>query len=145
MSSTQQSPPKTPGMAIKETVQNGSTKSGSKSRRSGSPNAGNEPMAMSVSLAIREASDRSPVPSQPASTRASQGSVDLEQVEPDGNGVSEDKSAASQALEPFDWHDFEARYDQAIAKANETEAAILKEFHDTLRVSIRSSISEFHC
>jgi hypothetical protein len=149
MSSTVQSPPKTPGLTLKMAVQNGNTELESKPRQNGSQNAGNEPMAKSVSLAIREASDRSPVQStQPASIKESQGSMvmeDLEQAEMDVNRVSENKSANSQDLESFDWDDFEARYDKAMAKANETEAALLKEFHDAARVNTGSSISKLHC
>jgi hypothetical protein len=38
-------------------------------------------------------------------------------------------------LAPFDWEDFEARYEEALAEADGQEQAVLKEFEELVKVS----------
>lgn len=45
-------------------------------------------------------------------------------------------SSVLDALEQFDWEDFEARYEQALSKANDEERKILEEAESLSRVCI---------
>jgi uncharacterized protein YeaO (DUF488 family) len=38
-------------------------------------------------------------------------------------------------LAPFDWDDFEARYEEALADADRNEQELLKEFEELVKVS----------
>lgn len=54
-------------------------------------------------------------------------------TQPDANGV---RPATPEALPPFDWDEFEARYQKAIGEADEREKEILKEAEGLARVGL---------
>lgn len=53
--------------------------------------------------------------------------------------------ASPHSLEPFDWDNFQACYDHAMAEANATEQALLNEFNELANASYLSIFQSFRC
>jgi hypothetical protein len=51
-------------------------------------------------------------------------------------GVAEQSPSTPGHLPPFDWDEFEARYEQALAEANQQEQELLAEFENLVKACI---------
>jgi hypothetical protein len=106
----------------------------------------NESRKLSEALAMREAPDKIEVPStQPPPVikdpPATQSQV-LDQAQQDADAepvtIRNERAASPHTLDPFDWDQFQYRYDQAMAEAKTTEEALLTEFHELANASTPS-------
>jgi hypothetical protein len=127
-------------------IQNGGTEIHRKFKESSSQIDLKESRKLSEALAIREAPEKMEVPAtqpspaikSPPATQTENPVQDEQDAAPDI--LSNESAASPHALEPYDWDDFQARYDQAMAEAKATEEALLNEFHELVNAS-RPSIS----
>jgi hypothetical protein len=97
----------------------------------------NESNIPQESLAIHDAPVKLQVPSSyPAPVEKVYGAGSKDSEVQDANDNSQ--PAGDYSLEPLDWDEFETRYSNAMAKANETEAALHKEFEELMSVRLLS-------
>jgi len=140
MSTATLNPPVTPVRPTAAT-QNGATDVHGKLKESSSQVDINESRILSEALAIREAPDKIEAPSTlpppmikdspPTQSQVpNQKHHDVEPV-----ALSNERAGSPHDLEPFDWDDFQARYDQAMAEAKTTEENLLNEFHKLANAS----------
>jgi hypothetical protein len=141
MSTAILNPPVTPVRPTAITTPNGATDVPRKVKESSSQVDLNESKKLSEALAIREAPDKVEVqPTQPPlaikdppPTQSQVPDQDQHDVEP--VAVSNERAASPHNLVPFNWDDFQARYNQAMANAKTTEEAFLSEFHELANAS----------
>jgi hypothetical protein len=141
MSTATPNPPATPVKPTAATTQNGETDVHRKLKESSSQVDLNESRILSDALAIRDAPGKVEVPStqppsvvkDPPATQSHAPDQDLHDAEP--VTLSEERATSPHNLEPFNWDDFQARYDQAMAEAKVTEENLLNEFHELANVS----------
>lgn len=108
-----------------------------------------ESVNMSEALAIREPPDKIEIPaSQPPpvikDVPASRVVLDQNEHDSEANSIVHEIATSPQASEPFDWDDFQARYDQAMAEAKAKDDTLLNEFNELARVgglSLSSALS----
>ncbi len=138
MSTATPNPPVTPGRPRPMANQNGGTDIHRILKESSSQIDLNESRILSDALVIREAPVKIEVPSTAPPTAindppATQVNHDEHDAEPEV--TANERGASPHALEPFDWDDFQARYNRAMAKAKTTEEALLNEFHELANAS----------
>jgi hypothetical protein len=132
--------PVTPIRSAAMTSQNGATDIYSKLKESSSQIDLKESQRLSEALAIREAPEKVDIsamqpPPNIKDPPASQVIVDQDEHDAESNVVIHERAASTQELEPFDWDDFQARYDQAMAEAKAREETLLHEFNELANAS----------
>jgi hypothetical protein len=128
MSVAPHSPPETPMKSLEMPVHNGNPDPQRTDEATASHNSANGDAPDKVQV----------LSSQPASTLKSHNVAEVDPKdhdEEDNSGEENRKSINPSDLEPFDWEDLETRYEVEMTKANETEAALLKEFYEMASVS----------
>jgi hypothetical protein len=152
MSPAPQTPPVTPVRPGMMAAQNGAANLNHAIKENSSQKDAQESIKRSESLAIRELQDKIEVPStkppQVIKDQPSNQSQNSDQDMPDAetNASSNNGAPASpHSLEPFDWDNFQARYDHAMAEANATEQALLNEFNELANASYLSIFQSFRC
>lgn len=65
--------------------------------------------------------------------------VQDEPVDEDGASTELSNAEANEDLPPFDWKDFETRYELAMAAARDKEAGLLQEFNNQVKVELPHS------
>jgi hypothetical protein len=140
MSTATLNPPVTPVRSTAMATQNGATDVHRKLKESSSQIDLKESRKLSEALAIREAPDKIEVPATqppPAIEDALATQVipnqDEHDAEPDV--IANDRAVSPHPLEPFDWDDFRARYDQAMAEAKAKEDTLLNDFTELANAS----------
>src|SRR5436305_15105936 len=106
-----------------------------------------ESMGQSEFLDIGDKPDKTQFPSaQPVIVKSMQDTVTIEGPGYDEKDVTGDNnsSANPHSMEPFDWGNYETRFNAAMIKANEAEAALLQEFRDLVEVSNVMSYQNFN-
>ena len=99
-----------------------------------------ESRELSEALAIREALDKIEVPAtQPPPAikepLATQVIPDQNEHDAEPDVIANDRAVSPHPLEPFDWDDFQARYDQAMAEAKAKEDTLLNDFTELANAS----------
>jgi hypothetical protein len=141
MSTATPNPPVTPVRPTATATQNSATDVHKKLKESSSQVNINESRILSEALAIREAPDKIEVPStqptpvikDPPATQSQVPDQEHHDIEP--VALSNESAGSPHDLESFDWDDFQARYDQAMAEAKTTEENLLYEFHELANAS----------
>ncbi|KAK4648603.1 uncharacterized protein QC761_111690 [Podospora bellae-mahoneyi] len=83
----------------------------------------------------RMADTQSSIPKPPGTTRVAQVKTPEPRIlkeRPNGN-IAERSPSTPGHLAPFDWEEFEARYQEALAKANGEEQELLAEFENLIK------------
>jgi hypothetical protein len=123
-------------------TQNGPTDLHHKLKQSSSQQDAQESIKRSEPIAMRETAEKIEVPAtqpppiikeQPG-TQSLNSDQDMPDVEPKTNRDNE-TTLSPHTLEPFDWDDFQARYDQAMVEASATEQNLLNEFQELANAS----------
>jgi len=150
MSTATLNPPVTPVRPTAMAAQNGATDLHRKLKESSSQVDLKESRILSEALTIREAPDKVGVTQPPLAikdlpaTQPQMPHQDQQDTEP--VAISYERVESPRNLEePFDWDDFQARYDQAMAEAKTTEEALLNEFHELASVSTISVSRSEQC
>lgn len=123
------------------TTKNGATDIQQNLKESSSQKDMQDSIKRSGSLTIREVTEKIEVPStQPPPVIEEQVvtqnlNSDQDMPDADTNPSSNESSASPLALEPFDWENFQARYDKAMAEAKATDQCLLNEFYELANAS----------
>jgi hypothetical protein len=140
MSTATLNPPVTPVRPTAMATQNGATDVHRKLKESSSQIDLKESRKLSEALAIREAPDKIEVPpTQPPpaiiDALATQVIPDQDEHDAEPGIIANDRAVSPHPLELFDWDDFRARYDQAMAEAKAKEDTLLNDFTELANAS----------
>jgi hypothetical protein len=144
MSTATLNPPVTPVRPTAMATQNGAADVNRKLKESSSQIDLKESGKLSEALAIREAPDKieAPATQLPPTIKdspATQVIPDQDEHDAEPDVIANDRAASPHSLEPFDWDDFRARYDQAIAEAKAKEDTLLNDFTELANASSLST------